>query len=145
MNLNRMWILRILLGFVALSHLLIGLAATAVPTGGFADSIIAVTYGGSFEIDPETHHVIRMLGAFMMTVGVMAAFAAFNPQRYVAVIYAIMFLFIVRTLQRVIFADHIQEHFDISVGRLVIQSVLYLALGAALVYLRPRRGSEEPD
>lgn len=137
---TKMLILRILLIFVAASHLLLGLAGTLIPPGQFADSIIQVTYGGSFEIGPVTHHVIRILGAFMMAVGVMAAFAAFDPRRYVAVIYVIMFLFIVRTLQRLIFAEDIEEHFGIALWRLIGQSIFYLALGVALVLLRPRQG-----
>lgn len=139
---NRMLILKILLGYVAVSHLSIGLAATVVPPGDFANFIIDVTYGGSFEIGPETHHVIRVLGAFMMTMGVMATFAVFNPHRNMAVVYAIAFLFIVRTLQRVIFAGDIQEHFDISHARLVGQSVFFLALGGAIYLIRPRHSAE---
>ena len=78
----------------------------------------------------------------MMAFGVMAAFAAFDPRRYVAVIYVIMFLFIVRTLQRLIFADDIEEHFGIALWRLIGQSIFYLALGVALVLLHPRQGVE---
>ncbi len=135
---NRMLILRVLLSYAAATHFLIGLAATVVPPGDFADFIIGVTYGGSFDIGPVTHHVIRVLGAFMMAMGVLITFAVFNPRRYVAVVYTIMFLFVVRTLQRLIFADDIQEHFDISTVRLVGQSLFFLALGGAILLLRPR-------
>ena len=139
---NKMLILRILLAYVAATHLLLGLAATVVPPGDFADLIIQVTYGGAFEIGAVTHHVIRVLGAFMMAVGVMAVFAVFDPQRYIAVIYTIMFLFVVRTLQRVLFAGEIEENFDISLVRLIGQSIFFLALGVAILLLRPRRSTE---
>ena len=139
---NKMLILRILLVYVAATHLLLGLAATVVPPGDFAALIIQVTYGGAFEIGPVTHHVIRILGAFMMAVGVMAVFAVFNPERYIAVIYTIMFLFVVRTLQRIVFAGEIEENFDITLVRLIGQSLFYLALGGAILLLRPRRSTE---
>lgn len=139
---NKMLILRILLAYVAATHLLLGLAATVVPPGDFADLIIQVTYGGAFEIGAVTHHVIRVLGAFMMAVGVMTVFAVFDPQRYIAAIYTIMFLFVVRTLQRVLFAGEIEENFDISLVRLIGQSIFFLALGVAILLLRPRRSTE---
>ena len=101
-----------------------------------------VTYGGAFEIGAVTHHVIRVLGAFMMAVGVMTVFAVFDPQRYIAVVYTIMFLFVVRTLQRVLFAGEIEENFDISLVRLIGQSIFFLALGVAILLLRPRRSTE---
>lgn len=139
---NKLLILRILLIYVAISHLLLGLAATVVPPGDFANLIIQVTYGGAFEIGAVTHHVIRVLGAFMMAIGVMAVFAVFDPRRYIAVIYTIMFLFVVRTLQRIVFAGEIEENFDISLVRLIGQSVFFLALGVAILLLRPQRSTE---
>lgn len=136
---NRTLILRVLLAYAALSHLLIGLAAIAVPPGDLADLIIQIAYGSSFEIDPTAHHVIRILGVFMMSLGVLTVFAARDPQRYIGVIYALAFVFVIRTLQRIVFAGEIQENFGISSGRLISQSLFMIALGLALVLLRPRQ------
>ncbi len=136
---NTLTALKVLLAMAALFHLIVGLLATIVPPGDFADTIISASYGASIEITPITHHVIRILGAFMIFVGVMAVFAFLGPQRNRSVIYALMLLFIVRVLQRIIFAEEIKEHFDISNARLISQSIFFVALAVALFFLRPKR------
>ena len=136
---NRTLVLRILLAYAAAAHLLIGIAAIVVPPGDLADVIVDFAYGGAFEIGEQMRHVLRILGVFMTAVGVMTVFAAFDPRRHVAVIYTLALIFVIRTAQRIIWADEIRAGFDISTGRLVTQSVLMLALGALLLYLRPRK------
>ena len=138
---NRILILRILLAYAALSHLLIGLAAITVPPGDLADFIIQIAYGSSFEIDPTARHVIRILGVFMMSLGVLTTFAVYDPNRYVGVIYALAFVFVVRTLQRIVFAGDIQEDFGISSNRLIGQSLFMMAFGLVMVLLRPRQAA----
>lgn len=136
---NRTLILKVLLAYAALSHLLIGLAAIVVPPGDLADSILQIAYGSTLEIDPTARHIIRILGVFMMSLGVLTALAVRDPQRYIGVIYALVLVFVIRTLQRIVFADEIQENFGISSGRLIGQSLFMITHGLVLVLLRPRR------
>ena len=131
-------ILKILLAYSALGHFLIGLAAIAVPPGGLADLIIEITYGSSFEIDPTTHHIIRILGVFMVALGILTVFAVYDPRRYVAVIYVLLFVFVVRSVQRLILASEIQEYFGSTPSRLIGQSLFLITLGIAMLVLRPR-------
>ena len=130
--------LKVLLALAALNHLVVGLAAIFVPPGDIADWVISTSYGASFDITPVTHHIVRILGAFMLFVGVMGVFAFLEPRRYRAVIYALILLFLVRAGQRIIFADEIQQNFNVSTMRLVSQTIFFLALAAALFFLRPR-------
>lgn len=131
--------LRILLAYAAITHLIIGLAAILVPPGELADAIVQFAYGGSFAMDEEMRHVLRILGVFMTAMGVMTIFAVRDPRRYMAVIYTLVVVFVIRTLQRIIWADEIRASFDIPTERLVTQSLFMLALGVALLMLRPRK------
>ena len=138
---NTLNALKVLLAMVAVFHIVIGLAAIFVPPGDFAGAIISSTYGASFDIGPVTHHIVRILGAFMIFVGVMAVFAFLEPERNKPVVYALIILFLIRVRQRIIFADELGEHFDISTVRLVTQSIFFVALAATLFYLRPKADS----
>lgn len=135
---NTLFILRILLAGAAATHLVIGLAAIFVPPGDATASVLAASYGASFDMTPVTHHIIRVLGAFMLFTGAMALLAFRDPWKYRVIIYALAFLFVVRVLQRFIFAGEIQENFHISTARLVGQSLFFLALAAIYLFLRPK-------
>ncbi len=139
---NRMNALKALLAMAALFHLSVGLAAIVVPPGDYADWVMSVAYGASVDITPVTHHVIRIVGAFMIFVGVMAVVAFLDPRRNRAVIYALVLLFLLRAVQRLIFAEEIQENFHISTARLVSQTIFFAALAAALFVVRPK--SDQP-
>jgi hypothetical protein len=82
-------------------------------------------------------HSVRIIGAFMLAIGVMAGFALRDPARNRAIIDGIGILQLLRVAQRVVFAAQVQETFGVSPGRLALQSVFFLALGLALLLLRP--------
>ena len=137
-SLNATTLLKILLAMAALFHLTLGAVAMLVPPSDLGDRVIDLTYGASFTIEPVTHHIIRILGAFMFFVGIMATFAFRDPAGHRSFIYALMTLFVIRVLQRIIFADEIQDNFNISTVRLVTQSIFFAALAAAYYLVRPR-------
>lgn len=140
---NTLPVLKIVLALVAAAHLIIGLAAIFVPVGNAADAVISATYGASFDIDPVTRHVIRILGAFMVFVGAMSVVASLDPRRNRPIIYALVLLLLIRVLQRLVFADEIRGNFDISTVRLVTQSVFFVVVAIALYALGRRSEAQE--
>ena len=131
-----MTILRAILLVVCVSHLLLGaIAFFAVPdmVTGWAAAI----YGATVTLTPALQHSVRIIGAFMVAIGVMADFALRDPVRNRAIIDGIGILQLLRVTQRVVFAAQVQETFGVSSGRLALQSVFFLALGLALLLLRP--------
>jgi membrane-associated HD superfamily phosphohydrolase len=138
---NRQTALRILLAIVSISHLLLGLLAVVAPPETVA-RLVATFYGATLEVTPAVQHVLRILGAYMMAIGVMAAFAFFNPAKQKGILAGIILLLVLRVAQRLIFASEIQQNFGVSAGHLWTQSAFFLALATALFWARPT-GNED--
>jgi uncharacterized protein YjeT (DUF2065 family) len=121
---------------VCLSHLILGAvpqfgAALVETTGRFA-------YGATVDLTPQLHHVLRMLGAFMIGIGVMAAFAWKDPLTNRQIIIGIGIILILRASQRVLFGSAIQDAFQLSLQQLMLQGMFFFMLGVALIWLAPR-------
>ncbi len=137
--------LKVVLGLVCASHLVLGILAMASPPEPISEAIIKSTYGATVTLTPQLQHVLRILGAFMVAVGVMGGFAMLNPQRNQAIIYSIALLLLLRVAQRIIFADEIESAFGIPTSRVIVQSVFFFALAAVLFFLCPRGESATSD
>jgi multisubunit Na+/H+ antiporter MnhG subunit len=129
-------ILRAVLVLVTAAHLFLG-AVAFISVPDMITRWAASTYGATITLTPALQHVVRILGAFMLAVGIMAAFALRDPVRNRAIIDGIAILQLLRVAQRVFFSSQIQEVFAVPSGRLMLQSAFFLALGLALLLLRP--------
>ena len=129
-------ILRAILVVVAVSHVVLGLMACIVGPGTIV-SLVTSLYGATITLTPQLHHVIRILGAFMIAIGIMSAFAIRDPERNRAIVDGLGILQLLRAAQRVVFAAQIQEAFGMPSGRLMLQSAFFGALGLLLLLLRP--------
>ena len=128
--------LRIILGGVALAHILIGLAGVipAIPLSRVA----SIVYGASLTVTPQIEHITQMFGAYMLTVGLLTAFAVWKPVKNTFVIYGVSFLLLVRVLQRLFFAGQAESVFGISPVWYWVQTGIFLAIPLALILLRPK-------
>lgn len=135
--------LRIILGAVALAHILIGLGGVipAIPISGVA----RIVYGASLTLTPQIEHIVQMFGAYMLTVGLLAAFAVRDPAKNIFVIYGVSFLLFVRVVQRLFFAGQAFEVFGISHAWYWAQTVVFFAIPLALILLRPRANKSDTD
>jgi hypothetical protein len=138
--------IRIVLVIICLSHVVLGgLAFLGLP--GRVAEAVAASYGATLsraEITGELQHVIRMLGAYMLAVAVLAGYAIADPVRNRFAIDVIVVLFLERVLQRVIFAEEVRSAFEVSAGRLWLQTAFFLAFPVLLLLLRPRATSTAP-
>jgi len=127
--------IRIVLGMAAAAHVVIGLIGVipAIPI-----RIVVMFYGASLEVTPQLAHIIQMFGAYMLAVGILGAFAVWNPLKNKSIIYGISFLLFLRVLQRIVFAGQAYEVFGISPIYYWVQTVLFFAIALALVLLRPK-------
>jgi hypothetical protein len=129
-------ILRAVLVLVAVAHLFLG-AVAFIAAPEMITRYAALTYGAAVTITPPLQHVVRILGAFMLAIGVMAALALRDPVRNRAIVDGIAILQLLRVAQRFIFSAQIQEIFAVPSGRLLLQSAFFLVLALALLLLRP--------
>jgi hypothetical protein len=134
---NKLTALKALLALVCVTHLALGLIAfTGLP--GPVTKIASGLYGVTVTVTPQLQHLIRILGAFMIAIGVMSGFALFKPQQNRAIIDGVAILLLLRASQRILFAQQLHDVFSLSYGRLWTQAIFFLALAVALLFLRPR-------
>jgi heme A synthase len=93
---------------------------------------------------PQFVYILKPLGAFMFILGVMAAIAARNPLRNKLMVYGFVLLWLIRSLQRLIFWGEIQDAFAISSGSMISGTIFVFLSGALLLVLlyfadRPRQ------
>ncbi len=128
--------LRVLLGFIAVYHLVAGVAATF-----FQDAAVGIgslLFGVNITMDPQTTLLVRYLGAFGIAFGLMATLAALAPERHKGFIYGAVAYFIVRAFDRVAFAGLLAEH---SVGPMPNwgRIIVILLFAAGLLVFLPRQ------
>jgi hypothetical protein len=131
---------RVMLALVGVAHLSWGVAANLGPPETLT-KIVTQVYGASLDLTPQVHHVLRILGAFMIGIGLMALWACVNPQRHQAVVFGIIVILILRVVQRIVFAREISKAFDISPTRLWLQVAFFAITALALFALRPKSES----
>jgi hypothetical protein len=128
---------KLLLALVGISHLVLGLVANLAPPEMLAN-VVAEFYGANIEVTTQSHHVIRIVGAFMIGVAVMAFLVCRDPQRNQAVIFGIITILVLRVIQRVVFAPELSGVFDIPPVRIWLQVLFFLLTAIALFVLRPK-------
>lgn len=133
--------LRVVLGLVALSNIVIGLLGVipAIPV----EKVVAIFYSAMLAVSPQLEHITQMFGAYMLTLGILAAFAIRDPARNVLIVYGIVFMLFLRTLQRVLFAGQASSVFGIPTGIYWAQTIIYFAVAVALIFLRPSSRKSE--
>ena len=95
--------IRVLLGLVALGNGVIGLLG--VLPGVPVSRVATAFYSASLTVDPQTEHITEMFGAYMLTVGVLAGFAAVRPDKYQVITFSVAAMLTLRTVQRLFFAS----------------------------------------
>ncbi len=132
MKFNALGALKILLGFIAAFHLIVGMGLNVSPE---FPQIMAQYYGAQVDWTPALLYILKPVGAFMFALGVMAALAARDPLGHVSVVYGFVVLFAFRGLQRLIFQSEIESAVAIASGRNFAAAIFFLLMGAALLVI----------
>jgi hypothetical protein len=124
-------ILKVLLGLTALSNIFIGLLGVipAIPVS----KVATLFYSAVLTVSPQLEHITQMFGAYMLTLGILAALAIFDPIKNKFIIYGVIFMLFLRTLQRVLFANQASIVFNIPVVAYWVQTVVYFAVALLLL------------
>jgi len=134
---NRDTAFRVLLALVGLAHLVLGLIANLAPPEMLV-KVMSTFYGATVEVTAQPHHLVRIIGAFMIGISVMAFLACRDPQRNQAIIMGIITVLVLRVIQRVVFTQEIGSAFNISPARIWLQVAFFLLTAIALFVLRPK-------
>jgi hypothetical protein len=126
-------LLQLHLAFIALFHVAIGVGLNVTPE---FIPIVAKSYGAErVEVTDQLLVLVKPIGAFMFTLGVMAAVAAVRPLRYRAVIFSFAGLFFIRAMQRVLWGHEQTAAFGIPRERIIGNMVFFFLMSAVLVGL----------
>jgi hypothetical protein len=128
--------IRALLLLAALTPLLYGGALIVDPH--VATFIVARVSDGVLQVDPALAYVNRVLGVYIFLVGVLLLVCLKDPRRMSPAIAWAGALLALRGLQRLVFIPELEATFDIPLWRNVAAGGFTLALGLALLVLRPR-------
>ncbi len=132
---NPFWLtlLRGYLWFICAFHVITGLGVNF--SRPFMTTM-AGWYGATVDFTPQFLTILHPLGAFMFILGVLAAVAARDPLRYRPIVYCFAGLFLIRSLQRVIFKQDIEQAFQIEPARNLASMALFLAMAITLAALQ---------
>ena len=128
-----------MLWFVSAIHIVIGVGVNLVP-GSLP--FFATMYGADVSWTPEFVYIMKPLGAFMIALGFIAAIAARDPLRFRPVVYAFVLLFVMRSAQRIVFGQELDDVFGIGGARNVTNMAFFLAMAGILIWLE--RGATHP-
>jgi len=125
--------LKVMLGLAALSNIVIGLLGVipAIPVS----KVATLFYSAVLMVNPQVAHITQMFGAYMLTLGILAALAIRNPVQNKFIVYGVVFMLFLRTLQRILFAGQASAVFGIPLGVYWAQTVIYFAVAVSLVIL----------
>ncbi|MBZ5531276.1 MAG: hypothetical protein LAO20_07585 [Acidobacteriia bacterium] len=98
-------------------------------------NLMASWYGARVDMTPQFVAILHPLGAFMLILGGLAAVAAMDPLRYRPIVYGFAALFLVRSLQRIVFKQQLVGAFSIDPMKNTISMVFFFLLGASLFLL----------
>ena len=124
--------LQVLLWGICAFNVIIGIGLNVSPE---FPQIVAGYYGAEVSWTPAFMYIIKPLGVFMITVGILAGVAARNPLEHSAIIYSIAILFLLRGLQRLVFLDEIATAVNIEAARNIGNAIFFFALAIFLVGL----------
>lgn len=126
-------VLRILLLVFCVANVIWGIVG--LMGGETAVKAAAWFYGANVTLTPQISYVIRMLGAFVLVLGILGGVAALDPARNKAIINCIVILLVLRVLQRIFLAKEIFEAFGITNARNMSNIIIFLAIALAIYLL----------
>ena len=132
MKVNWLKMLQGFLWFICAVHVLVGVGINFSTDFIY---LVASAYGAQVDLTPQLVTILHPLGAFMFMLGVFAGVAALDPLRYRPIVYGFSALFVIRSLQRVIFKHQIEDALGIGPWKNITSIVFFLLLGASLFAL----------
>jgi hypothetical protein len=125
-------LLKLCLWITCVFHILVGISLNL--DLGWKEWVGSAIYYADVDwSQPQFVYILRPLGAFMLTLGLLAGIAALDPLRHKSIVYAFILLWTLRTLQRLVFWGQIQDAFGIANDRMISGSLVVFGSGVLLL------------
>ena len=144
-NNTALTLLKVALWITCAFHILVGLSLNLPFEVGLKEWVGSGLYNAQVDWSQlQFVYILKPLGAFMFILGLMAAIAARNPLPNKLIVYGFVLLWLVRSLQRIIFWQEIQNAFVIPTASLMSGTIFVFLSGVLLLVLlyfadRPRQ------
>lgn len=133
---TRTTLLQIVLWAICAYHVVLG--GGAFLSSAIAEQAARSIFGITLSMDAQTAYVVRVLGVYALTFGLVAGIAATNPARHGILLNVIVVLYALRILVKLVFKDEAVLGLAYSSGRVYAEVALLAGFGAAVWLLRPR-------
>src|SRR3989338_4485753 len=127
-------LLKIVLGIVAVYHILLGIAGILIPAD-LISKLASQFFYFTLTVTPEVGWVIRPFASYLLVFGVFMGVAALDPSKYKLIIYGGISLFVVRIIQRLYFMARGFEEFGTDPVRSWLHIGVVTILAIALIVL----------
>jgi hypothetical protein len=121
--------------FIAFFHVIIG---GALMTSIECQSFLAGLYGAQIRWSDEIVYLIRILGSFAFTLGVLAALAALDPIRNRVIGWGFVILFVMRNIHRHLFHSELERGFLLNPTVNLLTTMFFLSQAVLLAWLLVR-------
>jgi len=131
-QMNPLKLLKAVLVFIAIFHLVFGFGLMFSIT---FQKVALTSYGGSLEWNTANIYFIRIIGSFAFVLGYLAWMASRDPMRHKVIIIGFIEFFILRNINRHLFADELYAALNVSQMMNVMTSVFFGLQAVLLTYL----------
>jgi hypothetical protein len=133
---TRLTALRLVLWAIAIYHVVLGVGAFLSPD--LAQQIAKSIFGIEIVLDPAMAFVVKVLGVYAITFGIVAVVAARDPARYRVLLDVIVVLYAMRIATKLLFKSQAIAGLDVGPTRIWVEAALLAGFGLAVLLLRPR-------
>ncbi len=119
---NSLKLLKGLLIFIAIFHLVFGIGLMFSVS---FQKMALISYGGTLEWSNTTIYFIRIIGSFASVLGYLAWMASRDPVRHKIIIIGFIEFFILRNINRHLFADELYLALNVSQLMNILTSVFF--------------------
>lgn len=130
-------LLKILLGLIAVYHVLLGLMAFL--SGDFVMRIADSLFGLQVEPTGQVFYFGKLLGIYAIAFGAFIGMMMRDPHKYKDLLYVGVGLYALRIINKLVFMNSIKESFGVSDMRIWMDVVLLAFFGIALYLLIPKK------
>ncbi len=131
-NMNALNQLKAVLVFIAIFHLVFGFGLMF--SIDFQKAALA-NYGGTLEWRASDIYFIRIIGSFAFVLGSLALMASRDPMKHKIIIIGFIEFFVLRNINRHLFADELYLALNVSQMMNIITSVFFGLQALLLIYL----------
>ena len=132
---DRHGLLVVVLWLIAVYHVLMGIGALL--SDRVAEQLAWRVFGLRLKLTPQSGYLVKLLGIYAAAFGAVAGVAAGAPERYPALLNVVVFLYVLRIVNKLAFRKVQVEDFGASDSRILADAFMLAAFGLSVLLLKP--------